>query len=197
MLNTASNLGGTWPGFFVLRGIDYFTVATCKVKEQGSEVLIKGNAPRADPEIDQTTDRSFVASECVSDRGKGECRALGGECVTERDGYYIVSTICIIAGIIIFITFIRPTALALQGMAMCWLPTHFVRLIACSPQLFQYRSGASVSTPGEIYFIWSSFRSLHLLYCPSTPLPDLLSCCWRAGSFRRILFNIQLFPLAN
>jgi len=42
MLNTASNLGGTWPGFFVLRGIDYFTVATCKVKEQGSEILIKG-----------------------------------------------------------------------------------------------------------------------------------------------------------
>lgn len=45
MLNTASNLGGTWPGFFVLRGIDYFTIATCKVKEQGSEVLIKGEVP--------------------------------------------------------------------------------------------------------------------------------------------------------
>jgi len=45
MLNTAANLGGTWPGFFVLRGIDYFTVATCNVKEQGSEVLVKGDVP--------------------------------------------------------------------------------------------------------------------------------------------------------
>lgn len=119
MLNTAANLGGTWPGFFVLRGIDYFTVATCKVKEQGSEVLIKGNAPLADLETNQTVDMPVVASECVSDHGKGECRALGGECVTERDGYYIVSTCCIIIGIIVFITFIRPAALALQGMAMC------------------------------------------------------------------------------
>jgi PAT family acetyl-CoA transporter-like MFS transporter 1 len=54
MLNTASNLGGTWPGFFVLRGIDYFTVATCKVKEQGSEILIKGSVPRFDPERSNT-----------------------------------------------------------------------------------------------------------------------------------------------
>lgn len=56
MLNTAANLGGTWPGFFVLRGIDYFTIATCKVKEQGSEILIKGNAPRVDLEKDQPAD---------------------------------------------------------------------------------------------------------------------------------------------
>jgi len=106
MLNTAANLGGTWPGFFVLRGIDYFTVATCKVKEQGSEVLIK-------------------ASECVSEHGKGQCTALGGECVTERDGYYIVSTFCIIIGIIIFLTFTRPTALALQALPISkWRVSH-------------------------------------------------------------------------
>jgi hypothetical protein len=56
MLNTASNLGGTWPGFFVLRGIDYFTVATCNIKKQGSEVLIKGSPPRSDLEIYHTAD---------------------------------------------------------------------------------------------------------------------------------------------
>ena len=115
MLNTAANLGGTWPGFFVLRGIDYFTVATCKVKEQGSEVLIKGNV--SDPGLERgKTDVLFVASECVSEYGKGQCTALGGECVTERDGYYIVSTFCIIVGINIFLMFTRPAALALQGM---------------------------------------------------------------------------------
>ncbi len=60
MLNTAANLGGTWPGFFVLRGIDYFTIATCKVKEQGSEILIKGNGPRADLERNHTADVPFL-----------------------------------------------------------------------------------------------------------------------------------------
>jgi hypothetical protein len=31
LLNTFSNLGGTWPRYFVLKGVDYFTVATCEV----------------------------------------------------------------------------------------------------------------------------------------------------------------------
>jgi hypothetical protein len=29
LLNTISNLGGTWPRYFVLAGVDYFTKATC------------------------------------------------------------------------------------------------------------------------------------------------------------------------
>jgi MFS transporter, PAT family, solute carrier family 33 (acetyl-CoA transportor), member 1 len=29
LLNTVSNLGGTWPRFFVLAGVDFFTKATC------------------------------------------------------------------------------------------------------------------------------------------------------------------------
>jgi len=29
LLNTVSNLGGTWPRFFILAGVDYFTKATC------------------------------------------------------------------------------------------------------------------------------------------------------------------------
>ena len=33
LLNTVSNLGGTWPRFFVLRGVDYFTRATCILPE--------------------------------------------------------------------------------------------------------------------------------------------------------------------
>lgn len=34
LLNTATNLGGTWPRYFVLRGVDIFTVATCRVKHE-------------------------------------------------------------------------------------------------------------------------------------------------------------------
>lgn len=29
LLNTVSNLGGTWPRYFVLEGVDFFTRATC------------------------------------------------------------------------------------------------------------------------------------------------------------------------
>jgi hypothetical protein len=33
LLNTISNLGGTWPRFFVLEGVDYFTKANCILSE--------------------------------------------------------------------------------------------------------------------------------------------------------------------
>jgi len=29
LLNTVTNLGGTWPRYFVLSGVDYFTKAIC------------------------------------------------------------------------------------------------------------------------------------------------------------------------
>jgi MFS transporter, PAT family, solute carrier family 33 (acetyl-CoA transportor), member 1 len=33
LLNTVSNLGGTWPRYFILAGVDYFTKATCILSE--------------------------------------------------------------------------------------------------------------------------------------------------------------------
>ncbi|KAH9000952.1 acetyl-coenzyme A transporter 1-domain-containing protein [Lactarius hatsudake] len=42
LLNTFTNLGGTWPKFFVLKAVDYFSVATCQVNEAGSSLTVKG-----------------------------------------------------------------------------------------------------------------------------------------------------------
>ena len=42
LLNTFTNLGGTWPKYFVLKGVDYFTIATCQVQEAGSQLIING-----------------------------------------------------------------------------------------------------------------------------------------------------------
>ncbi|GAB1519239.1 hypothetical protein RhiTH_002305 [Rhizoctonia solani] len=42
LLNTVSNLGGTWPRYFVLKGVDMFSEATCHVEQEGSEILMKG-----------------------------------------------------------------------------------------------------------------------------------------------------------
>lgn len=55
------------------------------------------------------------AHECVSEHGKAACADLGGQCRTERDGYYATSAICITLGAILLITFVQPTARKLQG----------------------------------------------------------------------------------
>ncbi|KAF7340056.1 GYF domain-containing protein [Mycena venus] len=97
LLNTFTNLGGTWPKYFVLKGVDLFSVATCKVKEGSSELIIQ-------------------AKECVSEQGKTACTDLGGECITETDGYYMVSAFCMLFGVIFLVLFIMPTARKLQAL---------------------------------------------------------------------------------
>ncbi|QRW19026.1 MFS transporter, acetyl-coa transporter [Rhizoctonia solani] len=107
LLNTVSNLGGTWPRYFVLKGVDMFSEATCHVEQEGSEILMK-------------------ATECVSEHGKATCTDLGGTCVTERDGYYIVSWICIGLGASILVFYIWPTAKRLQALKRSQWRTHIV-----------------------------------------------------------------------
>ncbi|KAI0762568.1 MFS general substrate transporter [Fomes fomentarius] len=95
LLNTFTNLGGTWPRYFVLKGVDYFSIATCNITESSLAV---------------------TAQECVSEHGKAACAKLGGECVTEQDGYYIVSAICIGSGVLAVLFFLIPTAKKLQAV---------------------------------------------------------------------------------
>lgn len=42
LLNTISNLGGTWPRYFVLEGVDFFTQAECILSEPSD---LRENAP--------------------------------------------------------------------------------------------------------------------------------------------------------
>jgi len=99
LLNTASNLGGTWPGFFVLRAIDYFTIATCEVDGDNTSLITKG-------------------AECVSEEVKAACSAAAGTCVMERDGYYTTTAICLGIGLIFLVTYILPTAKRLQALPL-------------------------------------------------------------------------------
>lgn len=43
------------------------------------------------------------------------CSDIGGTCITERDGYFITTALCLTLGIICLVTFILPTARRLQG----------------------------------------------------------------------------------
>lgn len=97
LLNTVSNLGGTWPRYFVLRGVDTFTKASCLIHSEGG------------------SDITVSAQECVSDHGKAVCADLGGVCRTDRDGYYITTMICIALGAALLIGFVQPTARKLQS----------------------------------------------------------------------------------
>ncbi|KAF8140055.1 acetyl-coenzyme A transporter 1-domain-containing protein [Boletus edulis] len=114
LLNTFTNLGGTWPKYFVLKGVDFFSEAYCRVKDADTELLVK-------------------AAECVSDRGKELCADINGVCVTEQDGYYYVSAICVIFGVLFLIGYVIPTARRLQGERfdgpmLAGLPVHRWRI---------------------------------------------------------------------
>ncbi|KAI0259005.1 acetyl-coenzyme A transporter 1-domain-containing protein [Gloeopeniophorella convolvens] len=98
LLNTVTNLGGTWPRFFVLKAIDYFTVATC--------------------EVDASASLTVKAAECVSERGRAQCAALGGRCVTVRDGYFVTTGVCLALGLFFLVAFIIPTARKLQALPL-------------------------------------------------------------------------------
>lgn len=92
-----------------------FSVATCRIKES-ADLILEG-------EVNIVVFSShcltwLIAAECVSEHGKQACESIGGECITERDGYYFVSIICVTAGVISLVFYIVPTARRLQGMCI-------------------------------------------------------------------------------
>ncbi|KAG5646054.1 hypothetical protein DXG03_004477 [Asterophora parasitica] len=87
-------MGGTWPKWFVLKGVDLLSDATCKVADG----------------------INLEATECVSDHGKAMCKDINGQCITHRDGYYSMSALCMILGVVIWVAFIIPRARKLQAL---------------------------------------------------------------------------------
>lgn len=106
LLATVSNLGGTFPRFFILKFVDYFTVATCHPPtSHPSEKDLKGPLIKA-------------AFNCVAEAEKHRCLDGGGTCDISRDGYYITNVVCVIVGVITFVLYIRPAALKLQTLPL-------------------------------------------------------------------------------
>ncbi|KAI9257930.1 acetyl-coenzyme A transporter 1-domain-containing protein [Phascolomyces articulosus] len=94
LLNTFSNFGGTWPKFFVLESVDYFTKATCSIR-----------------------DTNGLEFSCVGDTGGPQCKELGGNCVIIKDGYYTAGIICVVTGFILLFGYIRPIIYHLEGLS--------------------------------------------------------------------------------
>lgn len=117
-----SNLGGTFPRFFVLRMVDMFTQATCVPPAEVPKGTLKG----------ALITQPFS---CALEAEKQRCLDGGGSCVVGQDGessrdrsdmnwmltipgYYIVNVICVVLGVLTFWSFIRPQALKLQKLPL-------------------------------------------------------------------------------
>ncbi|KAL1411897.1 hypothetical protein Q8F55_002883 [Vanrija albida] len=90
LLNTVSNLGGTWPKPLILRSVDLLTVSSC----------------------------SATGLQCTSEEGKAACKTAGGTCNIERDGYYVMTAICIVLSAALLTLHILPTVRRLQSLPM-------------------------------------------------------------------------------
>ncbi|CAH7665971.1 acetyl-coenzyme A transporter 1-domain-containing protein [Phakopsora pachyrhizi] len=103
LLNTVSNLGGTWPKYFVLKGVDYFTEAACLISNPNStQALLNGQL--------------LDCKECVTDIGKAQCIDLAGNCNTSKDGYYFMQAFCITAGALLLLFVVQPTSRKLESL---------------------------------------------------------------------------------
>ncbi|KAK5998830.1 hypothetical protein PT974_01213 [Cladobotryum mycophilum] len=104
LLATVSNLGGTFPRYFVLKLVDSFTSATCHPASAGATGL-KG------PLVTE-------AFSCAIQSEKERCQNGGGTCEMISDGYYTVNVLCVLFGIATFVWYIRPKVLQLQGLPL-------------------------------------------------------------------------------
>ena len=110
MIHSVSNLGGTFPKFFMLKAVDVFTSATCLPPTKAELDNFKVTYP----------DRTPISSSfsCALEADKNRCLQGGGVCNMERDGYYITNIVFVIIGAILFWTYIEKKALALQRLPL-------------------------------------------------------------------------------
>lgn len=114
LLNTISNLGGTWPKYFVLEAVDHFTVSKCSMDP----------ANAIDPLY--CTDTASKALCASLNTLNGETNTtVSGVCETLSDGYYSVGTGCFLLGVVTFFLVIRPIIAHVESLPeVAWRLTH-------------------------------------------------------------------------
>ncbi|KAL6070226.1 Solute carrier family 33 member 1 [Balamuthia mandrillaris] len=103
LLNTFSNFGGTWPKFFVLYFVDFFTTKHCILNNNDNDDAAGASA--------SLSNNNF----CASEEEQESCVALGGTCTIVSDGYYLVAMACSVIGLITFL-FLQRYFLPLQHL---------------------------------------------------------------------------------
>lgn len=90
LLNTIANLGAKWPQYFALRGIEWFTVATCQQQHALAGDGVTSGVSGA-PVGGSGVHRAPFGSSCKIAADADTCRAAGGSCVTEYDGFVLLT----------------------------------------------------------------------------------------------------------
>lgn len=109
LLATVSNLGGTFPKYFILKAVDMFTSATCvppSTAELAKLTLAEGKTAITS------------AFSCALEADKHLCLDGGGTCTMNRDGYYVTNILFVVIGAITFWMYIEKKALALQALPL-------------------------------------------------------------------------------
>lgn len=89
LLNTLSNFGGTWPRIIVMSMINYFTVSRCQVSSTGEDYMFRGT------------------NEICSNDPFAQVTMI-------TDGYYVVNTLCVCLGLLLYFGFLKKQAQKLQ-----------------------------------------------------------------------------------
>ncbi|RKP02818.1 hypothetical protein CXG81DRAFT_6401, partial [Caulochytrium protostelioides] len=105
LLNTLSNLGGTWPRYFVLRAVDMLSQSECRIP---ASAAANGTRTGAPPLANGTA--------LLTDGDRAACKAAGGAVNTLSDGYFAVSGGTLLLGLAITLFFIVPSTLYLERL---------------------------------------------------------------------------------
>lgn len=102
-LDSVSNLGGTFPKYFVLKLVDGLHKATC-----------------IPPSMAPGGVRSPITApfSCALEAEKNRCTAGGGVCRVDRDGFYYTNILCVAIGALTFWFFIREAVMKLQRLPL-------------------------------------------------------------------------------
>jgi hypothetical protein len=58
----------------------------------------------------------FIDLSCSTEGGKDWCTQSEGTCTVERDGYYIVGTLCVSLGLLLLLVYIKPITKRLERL---------------------------------------------------------------------------------
>ncbi|KAK2841611.1 hypothetical protein FQN49_006088 [Arthroderma sp. PD_2] len=103
LLATVSNLGGTFPKYFVLKLVDALHKATCLPPSKAPEGV---QSPVTSP------------FSCALESEKSRCTDGGGTCHVDRDGFYLTNILCVTIGALTFWFFIRGAVTKLQRLPL-------------------------------------------------------------------------------
>ena len=95
-LDTVNNLGTAWPRFLVLEVRIYKPSTNVTLTQFELTDLL------SDSECVDSSGASLAISGCISGEGQAQCAKLMGQCLVNREGYYYVSAMCLIASIFIY-----------------------------------------------------------------------------------------------